>query len=80
MLENSFHINNVKNFENDEGKHIRKLIDKIQTSPDLFPYKIDIVSNKIFFVVMDKKKYKKSFFILSLVRNQDISKVVLLFL
>ena len=65
MLENSFHINNVKNFENDEGKHIRKLIDKIQTSPDLFPYKIDIVSNKIFFVVMDKKKYKKSFFVLS---------------
>ena len=65
MLENSFHINNVKNFDNNEGKHIRKLIDKIQTSPDLFPYKIDIVSNKVFFVVLDQKKYKKSFFVLS---------------
>ena len=65
MLENSFHINNIENFNNGKDKHIRKLIEKIQTSPDLFPYKMDITNNKIFFVEMDKQKYKKSFFVLS---------------
>ena len=47
MLENSFHINNIRNLDSVNDNHIKKLIDKIQTSPDLFPYKIDITNNKI---------------------------------
>ena len=65
MLENSLHINNINNLDGINHKRIKKLIGKIQKSPNLFPYKIDIEDNKIFFAEMDEKKYKKSFFILS---------------
>lgn len=65
MLENSLHINNINNLDSKNHKRIKKLINKIQKSPNLFPYKIDTENNKIFFVEMDEKKYKKSFFILS---------------
>tara|TARA_X000001036_G_C20673140_1_gene803189 strand:+ start:1645 stop:2730 length:1086 start_codon:yes stop_codon:yes gene_type:complete len=65
MLENSFHINNLNDFDHVDHQRIKKLIENIQTSPNLFPYKVDIENNKIFFVEMDEKKYKKSFFVLS---------------
>lgn len=65
MLENSLHIDNISNLDGINHKRIKKLIGKIQKSPNLFPYKIDIEDNKIFFAEMDEKKYKKSFFLLS---------------
>lgn len=65
MLENSFHIKNINNVNANEDKHIKKLINNICTSPNLFPYKIDLQNNKIFFIEMNEKEYKKSFFVLS---------------
>ena len=50
MLENSFHINNLNDFDHVDHQRIKKLIENIQTSPNLFPYKVDIENNKIFFV------------------------------
>lgn len=43
----------------------KKLISKIDSTPNLFPYEVDINNNKIIFRLMTRKDYRNSFFILS---------------
>ena len=65
MLKNEFHINDINDLEDKNLQSIIQKIKKITVSPDFFPYRIDFDSNKIYFVIMNHKNYKKSFFILS---------------
>ena len=64
-LESKFHINNINDFNDRNLRYVKKDLRNIKHSPNLFPYKIDIEKNKIYFVKMNKKKYKESFFVLS---------------
>ena len=65
MLVNNVHINDLKELQNSKYKAINNLVSDITSSPNLFPYKLDIQNKRIFFAKMNEKLYKKSFFILS---------------
>ena len=65
MLKNEFHVNDINDLEDKYLQSIVGKIQKITVSPDLFPYRIDFDNNRIYFVIMNHKNYKKSFFILS---------------
>ena len=65
MLVDNCHINDLKELQNSKYKAINNLVSDITSSPNLFPYKLDIQNKRIFFAKMNEKLYKKSFFILS---------------
>ncbi len=64
-MKNNIIIDMSTNLPNQDRKNISKLLKTIKTSPNLFPYELDIEKNKINFVKMNKAHYKKSFFILA---------------
>ena len=60
-----FHIDDLNSPALHLPKTIIAKIKNMNKSPDLFPHKLDIEKNKIYFSLMNESLYKKSFFILS---------------
>jgi len=65
MLKSEFHYDDISNVGIKNNHNLQKEINNLIKSPNLFPYELDIINNKIHFVVMNEKLYKRSFFILS---------------
>ena len=62
---NYIHISDINDIDKSLDRNIKSALKNIKTSPSLFPYKVEINNNKIYFALMTKKHYRESFFILS---------------